>query len=221
MGCALGVPFAKAADLPVKAAPFVRAEPSPSWTGWYGGGSIGYATGNVTRGTPSFPQTENLEPDSFVGILHAGFDYQFPGNWVVGARVSVPFFSLDDQTPGPNPGFPFAAEVKHAVIVSGRLGYAFGPWLPYVFGGGVWGEGEARVVNVGSVTADHTGYIIGFGAEYRLSRYWSIEANYSFISMEKETYNFVPLGGSAVVHGFESHNFMIGANFRWGAWLPW
>ena len=107
---------------------------------------------------------------------------------------------------------------QNAVIFAGRVGYATGLWLPYVVGGGVWGEGEADVQGIATLTADHSGFIVGFGTEYRMAPNWSIDANYTYISMDRQTYNFTPFGGLPVVHGFESHNFTIGANFRWGSW---
>jgi opacity protein-like surface antigen len=206
--------MAAAADIPVaKAPPMVRVDPAANWTGWYIGGAVGYTSGQVTRGTPSFAPTDNLDPDGFVGAVLAGYDHQFANNLVLGARVTVPVLSLKDSTPN-GFGATFQADVNWAVILTGRLGMAFGPWLPYALGGAVWGGGEATVVGVGTVKEDHFGYIVGGGVEYRFHRNWSIDANYSFISMGKEAYNFVPFGGLAVVHGFESHNFMIGANLR-------
>lgn len=208
-----GSQIAVAADMPVKARPSVVAvEPPLTWTGFYGGVSIGYADGKVTRGTPSDPNTTNLKPDSFVGAVSVGADYQFANNIVLGAKVTVPVFSLKDQTP--SGGVTLGADVNWAVIAVGRLGYAFGPWLPYVMGGGVWGEGEASVVGIGNVTQNHTGYVVGGGLEYRVTRHISIDANYSYISMGKETYDFRRFGGLPVVHGFTSNNFMVGANFR-------
>ena len=190
----------------------MRIDTASTWTGWYGGVSIGYAAGEVTRGTPSLPATANLKPDSFVGAVLGGYDHQFANNVVFGARVTVPIFSLKDSTP--SGAVTLQSDATWAVIFAGRLGYSFGQWMPYVLGGGVWGGGKATVVGIATVEQDHFGYIVGVGAEYRLYRNWSIDMNYSFISMGKETYNFVPFGGLPVVHGFESHNFMIGANYR-------
>lgn len=200
-----------AADMPVKARPVVAPAPL-TWTGWYGGASIGYAAGQVTRGTPSAPETDNLSPKSVVGTLQAGFDYQTASNFVLGGRVIVPFFSLKQTTP--TAGASLGVDVKRAVIFTGRVGYAMGPWLPYIIGGGVWGRGEAIVVNIASVQQDHWGGIVGVGIEHRVARNWSVDANYTYIGMSRETYNFVPFGGLPVVHGFDSHNVTIGVNYR-------
>jgi opacity protein-like surface antigen len=200
-----------AADMPVKAARVV-VPPPPTWTGWYGGVSIGYASGQVTRGTPSAPETDNLTPNSVVATLLGGFDYQTTSNFVLGARVAVPLFSLKQTTPSTT--VPLGVDVRRAVIFAGRVGYAMGPWLPYVIGGGVWGRGRAVVIGIATVDADHWGGIIGGGVEYRVAPNWSVDANVTYISMSKETYNFVPFGGLPVVHGFESTNFTIGLNYR-------
>jgi opacity protein-like surface antigen len=206
------VSAAQADKAPRRAKRAIVAVPVQTWTGWYGGGSIGYADGQVTRGTPSFPASASLAPSGFVGALYGGYDYQLANNFVLGARLTVPILSLSSSAP--SGGVTFVGKVKSAVILTGRIGYPIGKIMPYALGGGVWGRGEATVVGFGSATADHTGYIVGFGAEYRLTPNWSIDANYSFLSMDKQTYNFVPVGGSAVQQGFDSHNFMIGAHYR-------
>jgi high affinity Mn2+ porin len=210
----VAVSTANAAEiLPTKAPP--PPPPPPlvqNWTGFYGGVSIGYASGDVKRGTPILAATDSISPSSFVATLIGGYDYQFANNVVLGARLLVPFFSLSDSVA--SGGFTFQGKVKNAVIGAGRLGYSFGHWMPYILAGGVWATGQAEVVGIAKVDAHHTGYILGLGAEYRLYRNWSIDALYSYVSVGKETYNFAPFGGVAVVYGYESHNFTVAANYR-------
>jgi high affinity Mn2+ porin len=205
---------ASAADLPVKA-PYVPVNVVQNWTGWYLGGSVGYIDGQVTRGTPSFPATSALKPSGIVGTVLGGYDYQFANNIVLGGRVSVPIFSISSSTPS-GTGVTFAAKSKGAVLFQGRAGYAIGNWLPFVIGGGVWARAEGQVVGIGVVDADHSGYVIGTGVEYRVTPSWSIEAAFTHVELSKEIYNFRPFGGLAVQQGFESNNFTLGANYRFG-----
>jgi high affinity Mn2+ porin len=202
---------ASAADLFTKA-PIAQTPVPLVWTGWYAGGAIGYASGEVTLGSPSTGGAGNLEPSGIIGLIHAGADYQFANNFVLGARVVLPIFFLKDSTR--SAGFTNRAEAKGSVLFAGRVGYAFGSYLPYVLGGFVWGRGEATTVGVTTIKQDHHGYVVGGGVEYRWLPNWSIDANYTFVSMDKETYNFVPFGGAAVSRGFESHNVTIGVNYR-------
>jgi high affinity Mn2+ porin len=221
--CAL-VSASSAADiLPTKAPPTRMESYAPpaetwtgeTWTGWYGGVSIGYAHGDVRRGTPILTVTDVLSPSSFVATLVGGVDYQFANNVVIGARVLLPFFSLSDSVA--SGGLTYKGKVKRAILFAGRLGYSFGRFMPYVLGGGVWGRGEASVAGVPGVVAveaDHTGYIVGVGVEYRLFHNWSIDGAYHYVSMEKATYNFIPFGGVPVIYGYDSHAFTVGANYR-------
>jgi outer membrane immunogenic protein len=86
--------------------------------------------------------------------------------------------------------------------------------LPYFVGGGVWGRGEGTVVGVGTANANHTGYLLGGGVEYMFLPHWSVDANYTYISLSNSTYNFTPFGGLAVQEGFRSNNFTVGVNYR-------
>ncbi len=201
------------ADMPVKAAP-VAMHPVMNWTGWYLGASVGYVDGRVTNGTPAFPATANIAPKGFVGTVLGGYDYQFVGsNIVLGARLAVPLLSISDSTPS-GVGPTFSGKVKSAVVAAGRIGVAVDRFLPYFIAGGIWGRGEGTVVGIGSARATHNGFIVGGGVEYRLAQNWSIDANYTYVSMSKETYNFTPFGGLAVQQGFNSNNFTIGVNYR-------
>jgi len=202
---------ASAADIPVKAHP-ITPPIAYSWTGWYVGASAGYASGQVVNGVPSFPASANIKPSGFVGTVLGGYDYQFANNIVLGARLAVPILSISDSTP--SGAVTFQGKVKSAVVVAGRLGYAMGNVLPYFVGGGVWGRGEGTVIGIGTANANHTGYLLGGGVEYMFLPHWSVDANYTYISLGNSTYNFTPFGGLAVQEGFRSNNFTVGVNYR-------
>jgi outer membrane immunogenic protein len=204
-----------AADMPVKAAPPPPSVMSPvpvaNWTGWYVGASAGYASGRVVTGVPSDVLAGNIKPKGFVGTVLGGYDYEFANNVVLGARLAVPILSISSTTPGP-PGFTFQGKVERAVVLAGRLGYAMGDVLPYALGGAVWGRGEGTVSNVGTAHADHTGYIVGGGVEYMFLQHWSLDANYTYVSMSKENYSFGAAG--VAQEGYRSNNFTVGVNYR-------
>lgn len=200
-----------AADMPVKAMPAPSAVPAINWTGWYVGASVGYASGTVVTGVPSDALAGNIKPSGFVGTVLGGYDYELANHIVLGARLAVPILSVSSTTAGP-PGFTFQGKVKRAVILAGRAGYAIGNALPYVLGGGVWGRGEGTVTGAGSADADHTGFIVGGGVEYMFLPHWSVDANYTFVSMSKENYNFGAAG--IAQEGYRSNNFTVGVNYK-------
>jgi high affinity Mn2+ porin len=210
----LSAASASAADIytkaPIASRPALVA-PDYSWTGWYLGGAVGYSSGRVTLGSPAPGGAGFLRPSGFVGLVHAGYDYQFPSRFVLGGRIIAPIFHISDTTTAA--GFPNTAKVKGAVLFAGRLGYAMGSYLPYAVAGLVWGRGESSSP-FAVISQDHSGYVVGLGFEYRWLPNWSIDANYTFVSMEKATYNFIPFGGGLAIRGFDSHNFTIGLNWR-------
>jgi len=204
---------AVAADLPYKAPSGAVAQ--KNWTGFYLGLAAGYTSGNVTLGGFANPDASNVHPKGFVFAGLAGYDYQFANNIVVGARVTVPVASVSDQTFSTVAGTDIEGKLKWAVIVSGRLGYAFGNVLPYVTGGFLVARGQATSVGCCSAQATHNGYVVGGGVEYALAPNWSVDVNYSYLSANKADYRF-PWSPPAppLEYGFNSHNILVGVNYR-------
>ncbi|MBR7560020.1 porin family protein, partial [Mycobacterium tuberculosis] len=79
--------------------------------------------------------------------------------------------------------------------VRGRVGYAYGTWLPYLTAGLAWGR---TVVSVNDATGDgidrrahqQYGWTAGAGVEVALSGNWSGKVEYSYIDLGAKTYSF-------------------------------
>ena len=96
---------AAAADLAVKARPYVAPAPVFSWTGWYVGGNVGASFGHaktdfnvapVTVTTtggpftiPGFSGSDLTHPGGFIGGGQIGYNWQFSPNWVVGLEADI------------------------------------------------------------------------------------------------------------------------------------
>jgi outer membrane immunogenic protein len=207
---------ASAADLYTKA-PIYSKTPiayQKNWTGWYVGAGGGYSWGDVTLGTVANPNASNLNPSGGFFVVQGGYDYQFANNVVLGARVIVPVLSVRDETFSPIAGSLISGKAKSAVMLAGRLGYAMGNYLPYVIGGYVWARGEAENAGCCSVTARHTGGLIGLGLETAIYQNWTLDVNWSYVDMSKSDYNFTPFGGAVVTYGFKAHNLTAAVNYR-------
>src|ERR1700722_6269364 len=101
----LGIGAAQAADLPMKAAPYVAPAPVFSWTGWYAGVTAGYGFGNTAQsltadaaeaniGPPiTHPAPSGLRPRGFVGGGEAGYNHQ-AGNFLVGLEADFSYSGL-------------------------------------------------------------------------------------------------------------------------------
>src|SRR5262245_10678444 len=97
-----GVP-ALAADLSVQAPPAFKAPVAApfSWTGWYIGANAGYGVGQG-GGTENGGATFNAIPAGAFGGGQLGYNYQFFGNFVIGAETDIQgsAISLDRTTLG-------------------------------------------------------------------------------------------------------------------------
>jgi outer membrane immunogenic protein len=155
----LGIGAAQAADLPMKAAPYVAPAPVFSWTGWYAGVTAGYGFGNTAQsltadaaeaniGPPiTHPAPSALRPRGFVGGGEAGYNHQ-AGNFLVGLEADFSYSGLR-QTASAT-GEPFIGGVLQTTVatkldwfgtVRGRLGVLpMNNLLLYVTGGFAYGD---------------------------------------------------------------------------------
>jgi outer membrane immunogenic protein len=80
--------------------------------------------------------------------------------------------------------------IDYVGTVRGRIGYSFGPVLPYFTGGFAYGDKTNEFNDLG---AKHpglfkddgmkAGYVLGGGFEYKVSPAWSVKAEYQFIDL--------------------------------------
>lgn len=138
---------AVAADLPTKA-PYMSVPVTYNWNGAYigvnaGGGWLKDLEGNRSGGLIG-------------GTL--GYNFQPGGPWVWGLEGDLGYFSNSD--------------LKYLGTVRGRLGYATGPFLPYITGG------LAVMNDDGSARA---GWTVGAGIEYGLMQNISIKGEYLYV----------------------------------------
>jgi len=114
-----------------------------NWTGFYLGGHVGYGGGSFGPGTNPLPQQGIFLPHNITGLIggyQAGYNLQLANKWVLGVEADISFTSPLDR-----PKLvlaPFNTTFDYFGTVRGRIGYAFGTWLPYVTGGAAWGTRE-------------------------------------------------------------------------------
>ena len=209
-----------AADLPARTytkAPVYKApEAIYNWTGFYIGGHIGGA----------FPGSNNLESSNarFMGGVQGGFDYQFAGNWVIGAEAQYSWLTGNRGGGVAFPGGTIAtANTDQLGSVTGRLGYAFGPTLLYGKGGYAWRDNNNIGVTTGglpvafTVDANHRdGYTVGAGVEYMFTPNWSIKGEYQYYNFGSTAFTSgpAPIVGSRFRD--DEHTVKLGINYRFG-----
>lgn len=153
---ALTAPAFAGSMSPVPADPVPMAPvPAPvtyggDWTGGYAGIDLGY--GDVDAG--------GTNADGALYGVHAGYDYDF-GNFVLGGEFEYDGSNI--EAPG--------LSVDDVMRVKVRAGYDAGPALIY----GVAGGARANT-NLG----DDTGYVVGLGAEYKVTDNVSVGGEYLY-----------------------------------------
>jgi outer membrane immunogenic protein len=207
----LTAPFAAhAADLPqpYKAPPTYIA-PAFSWTGFYVGINGGYIWGNSkwSGGAGDF----EINPNGWMVGGTLGYNYQ-TGNWVWGIEGDIDYADLK----GTNASLCGGCTIKDTWLATlrGRVGYSIDRWLPYVTGGGAFGDAYVSTSG-GAVTRTKTGWTAGAGIEYAFLGNWSAKLEYLYVDLGTATCNYttcaIPANASV---DFTSNIVRAGINYR-------
>jgi opacity protein-like surface antigen len=226
-----------------------------TFTGPYIGVHIGYATGtsdadgslggNWLSETTSL-QAEvsdyidaDLEPNGLVYGLQAGYDYQTPGNFVVGIEGDFSVLDADDDRDSPLtattsfPALQYAAsneiDVKSMFSLRGKAGYAFGNSMLYADAGWAWVKSRYSAAlssnggynKAGSQSDTTDGFIVGLGFEHRVGKNVSLRLDYHYTDQGETDFTNDFLAGSTFpgyVETYEQdlklHVIRTGLNFR-------
>lgn len=195
------VQAAAAADMPTKAPAYKAVEPLPyNWTGLYVGAHAGYGWGSnqstATSATSSFPTGfvfDRANTSGGLGGGQIGFNYQ-AANWVFGIEGDYSWANINGSETSRSPLIATStlsnSKLTWLATATGRVGYAWNNWLPYVKGGAAWAHNEsnsttstaAGVVTATSVGSEtRSGWTIGAGVEYGFWNNWSARVEYDYL----------------------------------------
>jgi outer membrane immunogenic protein len=222
-----------------KAPPIVQVY---NWTGFYVGGNAGSGRSRVehydllpglggfwTSGTISpLGPAQTVRPAGAVYGGQIGYNWQI-ASWVFGLEgqfngaglsrtdISI-FFPVTDR---------LHAKIDSFATVSGRVGYAFNNWLPYIKGG--YAGADLKTTNFdifGSHLDNRTwrgGYVMGAGLEYGFAGNWSIGVEYNYLDFGSKSFSGRNLTVTGTAFGAEnfSDNLRISTvtgriNYRFG-----
>jgi len=218
---------AAAADLPAN---FPVKAPIRSaiydWTGFYVGGHFGYGDASFGPGTNPVPLQGVFlrhSPIGLIGGFQAGYNRQFSNRVVLGVEADASFPSPID-VPRLAPA-PFNTSIDYVGTLRGRIGYAFGPWMPYLTGGFAWGHTHVLVNDdagglLATVKGYQTGWTAGAGVEFAVSGNWSAKVEYDYIDLSRRTYDLGGFGLPGVNVDPRIHLAKLGLNYRLGD-TPW
>jgi outer membrane immunogenic protein len=204
---------------------------TPTWTGFYVGGNVGYSWGNwdATGQLVDLGGQHNFDVNGIIGGLQAGFNWQFNQNWLIGVEVDFQWSAEKDDFSWVFPisigdslsGFTIKNEMKFPwfATVRGRVGYVPDPnWLVYLTGGLAVGRVEESATasfNGASVTISDkdtkTGWTLGGGVEAKLGNnsHWSAKIEYLYIDLG--TVNMLT---NTVAIDVRDHIARAGINYR-------
>jgi outer membrane immunogenic protein len=195
---------AVAADLPpaqnyYKAPAFMP--PPFTWTGFYvgvnGGGGFGNSKWDTTNGFNT--------SGGFVGGT-IGYNYQIQ-HFVVGVEGDVDWDSIKGSTGG------FSTSNTWLSTVRGRVGYAADRFMPYVTGGGAFGNINASAPGLAGGSATNAGWTVGAGLEFAFYGNWSAKAEYLYVSLNKFNCG-IGCGAATDNVSFNANLIRAGINYR-------
>jgi outer membrane immunogenic protein len=222
LGAAVLVAFAApalAADMAArpytKAPAYTAPQVVYNWTGFYVGGHLGgaFAGDNSLLGNQG----------RFFGGVQGGFDYQFAGNWVVGAEAQYSWLANNNNGvlfPG---GTLVTTNNSQLGSATGRLGYAWGPALLYGKGGYAWRDNTNLAVATAGLpvafaaTGNHKdGYTVGAGLEYMFAPNGSAKVEYQYYNFGNTTFTAGPPAIVGARFRDDEHTVKAGLNYRFG-----
>jgi outer membrane immunogenic protein len=167
-------------EMPVKAPLY---EPPFSWTGFYiginGGGAWGRSDWSNTLGT------NTIDTSGAVVGGTIGYNYQM-GQTVFGLEGDGDWSNLRGSTTGGDcTGTSCETHNSWLATARGRLGYAFGRFMPYVTGGAAFGDVKATAAGLGSQTTTRVGWTGGGGVEAAIAGPWSAKIEYLYVDLGK------------------------------------
>jgi outer membrane immunogenic protein len=207
----LAASSAFAADLPRKAYRPVTPAPVMTWTGFYAGLNAGYGWADV-----SIDNGPGSDLDGFVGGGQIGYNWQ-TGPLVIGLEGDFQGSGQSDSASGVVAGLGTVTvdqDIRWLGTLRGRLGYASGPWLLYVTGGGAWLNYKLTVSAGGASVDDDTskgGWTIGGGVEWMFVPKWSAKLEYLYVDTGDTN---VTLGGVNFDGRAKDNLVRVGINYH-------
>lgn len=216
---AAAVEFAAAADLPYMKIP-PSADVPASWAGFYLGGQAGYGMDSVrwrNLGASTFFSPLNaVTRDRGSGVIGGGqLGYNFQYNRLV-FGIEGAASAADFDRSFASPYFPatdvWSSKLTWLTTVTGRVGYGFDTWLPYIKGGFAAGNVETSIRNnavISQGSGAHSGWTVGGGVEVKLTRQLSLGLEFMHTELGRST----DINGPQVVPGApESYGIGLRSN---------
>jgi outer membrane immunogenic protein len=202
-----------------------------AWKGAYGGFGAGGAKShaswltNATTGVATEP-VDHKASSALAGV-QLGYNLKAGRNFIIGVEGSVYGAHLEERTESAlgaaAPNRERITKITYPLQGTVHLGFVTERTLTYVRGGFAYASLELQAINhqVGNIATwdDHaTGYSVGAGFEYRLSRPWSLGFGYDRLNLRAVNLSTVNSGGVTVqANDFHAtvQLFVLRLNYRY------
>ena len=239
VGAIFGVGAAQAADLPMRAAPYVAPPPVFSWTGCYVGVHAG--AGIMVDSVESSSRQMEAVGSNYTGSGglaggQAGCNYQ-DGNWVFGVEGEGWWSGIKTKDASSSLDFQDTeiAKNKYDYSIAARAGIAFDRTLVYGKAGWAWGRFDILDSSISSCCSNNggprletfassgnlNGLLLGVGIEHALTQNWTVKLEYNYLRYGAKAFGFVacdndstpPCVTGTSTFQADKHIFKIGANY--------
>jgi outer membrane immunogenic protein len=232
----LVVSWVASTSSPVQAQGFDRPV---SWTGFYFGAHGAYMWTDIEHPllppAPAGPPVQELDGGLLGGQI--GAQYQFGTGLVLGVEADISKGNLSTTVRDGN-YITQTGTIELMGTVRGRVGYAFGAFMPYLTAGFMWdrvGQNQTCPDPAGvpfghcrpaagfapyniTVTETNTGWVFGGGLDWKVAQHFSVRVEGLRFSMDDKEYQrgITPSGkdlGPTTI-GHDGTMFRIGANYH-------
>ncbi|KAA6205451.1 MAG: porin family protein [Candidatus Tokpelaia sp.] len=171
-------------------------QPAFSWTGLYGGGTVGWTWAEAktrfkSKATGEVLGKKKIKPDAFEGGFYAGYNFQFSDAILLGLETDFLFTgSGDDKHLG---DYRVSVRQKWNGATRLRAGYAFDRFLPYVAVGVSYADIKTRAARNDvskAKTQSRAGWNVGGGVDYAMTDHIILRGEYRFTDFGKDTETF-------------------------------
>ena len=194
-----------------------KQQQKPDWTGYY----FNNNSGGKDPWAAIAPSTAFSAGTATPAPTNGNFGYNFQsGNLVFGLEGSLAAANFDGRFTAPYaPGMTaggWTPNMNWLGTVTGRVGYSFGQWLPYVKGGFAAADVTSPLQGAGSVGSSFSqgtttgGWTAGVGFEYQISPKLSLGLEYLYTDLSSGPSNGPgSLGGAAISGAPEMYSTAI------------
>lgn len=188
-----------------------------NWSGSYIGAFADYGFGRDDASVRGNNTAGMLDIKGFGGGIHGGHNFQ-TGNVVFGIEADVMLHGMEDSVTNAAlfGGTTASAKYNWFATLRPRVGYAMDRFMIYATAGLAAGGIEYNTFvgdGSGSLRSKTTRYGLaaGAGAEYAVTDHISLRAEYMYVNLETQLFNF---GLNRTTSVAESHHIRLGASYK-------